>query len=29
MKAAVRRAADRPVVLPRTVLARAAMELLS
>jgi protein AroM len=29
MKAAVRRAANRPVVLPRTVLARAAMELLS
>jgi protein AroM len=29
MKGAVRRAADRPVVLPRTVLARAAMELLS
>lgn len=29
MKAAVRRAAGRPVVLPRTVLARAAMELLS
>jgi protein AroM len=28
MKAAVRGAADRPVVLPRTVLARAAMELL-
>lgn len=29
MKAAVRRSAGRPVVLPRTVLARAAMELLS
>jgi protein AroM len=28
MKAAVRSAADRPVVLPRTVLARAALELL-
>jgi protein AroM len=29
MKAAVRRAAERPVLLPRTVLARAAAELLS